>query len=351
MNVIDGAKFNSEIKSGLKGGYLFFGEEDYLKSNALRTAREAVLSKDALTFDFTRLDEDSYSPDALETAILSLPVFSEKRFVELHCFDFLSAKSKDIKDLEAVLSELEDNEDTVFVLYTAPCELNVGEPKKPSKIFKTLCEYLKPVAFEKQSRDKLAKWVIAHFKHNGVEISRQNCERMLDECGLDMFALNFECEKLSAYVRSKGRGELEAGDIDLLATKNPQFGTYDFANAVLNGDTDKALAILSVYKFSDTAGNNVAMTLGSIASVYRDLYNISILKETGADYREIAKKLKMNEYRCSLYYKALKNRTTKDIERLISLCSKVDTSLKTSFSQKDGYDRLILLVVEASLYG
>ena len=31
MQMITEAEFRKQLKSGLKGGYLFFGEEDYLK--------------------------------------------------------------------------------------------------------------------------------------------------------------------------------------------------------------------------------------------------------------------------------------------------------------------------------
>lgn len=351
MEIIDGAKFKTNIKEGLSGGYLFYGEEEYLKRNALRTARKSVLADGSEAFDFSSFDEDNYSPEALETAISTLPVFSQKRFTELHCFDFTKAKVGEIRALENILASLSDNGDSIFVLYLMPHELDVGTPKKPSKNFKILTENLTPVLFERQSREKLIKWAGMHFRHNGVEITCEMCEKFLDRCGRDMFALDSECDKISAYVLSQGRNTVKENDLLLMATENTQFGAFDLANAVMSGDTDKALAILASQKFSDTAGNDVGLTLGSIASVYRDMYNISVLKETGLGYRDIAKKIKIHEYRCSIYYNSLKNKSTSDIERLITLCANADKTLKTDFSQKNGYDILIRLVIEASVYG
>ena len=42
MDIIKEDVFRKQIKKGLSGGYLFFGEEDYLKSFCLRAVKEAV---------------------------------------------------------------------------------------------------------------------------------------------------------------------------------------------------------------------------------------------------------------------------------------------------------------------
>ena len=47
MYVMSSDEFRQEIKKGLSGGYLFFGDEDYLKMNALDSARKAVCPEEA----------------------------------------------------------------------------------------------------------------------------------------------------------------------------------------------------------------------------------------------------------------------------------------------------------------
>ena len=42
MEILKDSDFKKEIKAGLKKGYLFFGEEDYLKSFAIRSAEESA---------------------------------------------------------------------------------------------------------------------------------------------------------------------------------------------------------------------------------------------------------------------------------------------------------------------
>ena len=50
MDIIKEADFRKEIKSAPKSAYLFFGEEDYMKSFALKAASEAI----SLTLLFQR---------------------------------------------------------------------------------------------------------------------------------------------------------------------------------------------------------------------------------------------------------------------------------------------------------
>ena len=42
LTILKEADFRKDLKSSPTGGYLFFGEEDYMKSAALRLAREAI---------------------------------------------------------------------------------------------------------------------------------------------------------------------------------------------------------------------------------------------------------------------------------------------------------------------
>ena len=42
MEIIKEDAFRKQIKKGLSGGYLFYGDEDYMKAYAVNAAREAV---------------------------------------------------------------------------------------------------------------------------------------------------------------------------------------------------------------------------------------------------------------------------------------------------------------------
>ena len=346
MELLDSKKFRTRCKGELFGGYLFYGEEEYLKRNALSEARKSVFPDGPDSFNHIRLDADNFSLEALENAIMALPVFAEKKLIEMHSLSLTSMKDKEIGSLCNILALLEDSSDTVLILYTVPSEFDPGDTKKPSKQFKALSEVLNCVHFEKQSRDMLAKWISRHFTHNKIVCNLDMSYALMDRCGTDMFMLVSETEKLSAYILSQGRNTLTREDIELLTTKTKEIGAFDFSNAILSRDTDKAFYILSGYEAEDKSGKEVNLTLGSLISIFRTLCRIAVLSETGMHERDIAKTLKINEYRCSLYRKALGRRNASDIERILELCAETDRLLKSG--SVNGYALLSRLIIEAS---
>ncbi len=343
---IDSVKFRAAAKEGLTGGFLFYGEEEYLKHFCLKTARNAVVPDVNDSFNRIRFDSDNYSLAALEDAIISPPVFAEQKIIELHGAELSKLKDKDLEAFCAVLELLSDSPETVLVVYTSPAEFDPGLPKRPTATFKALADRLTPVYFEKQSGEKLVKWIGGHFAHNKINVTPDLCRTLMARCGQDMYALSSEIEKLCAYVASKNRSELTKEDIDLLASKHKEIGEFDFSNAILNRDCDLAFYILSDKEAKDKAGNDVGLILGSMISIYSAMYRVALCLEEGLSITEAATALKLNEYRCKLYSRALSGRKKEDIAHLLKLCEEADMLLKKGAAK--GYCVLSRLIIEAA---
>ena len=58
LTILKEADFRKALKTAPTGGYLFFGEEDYMKSASLRMARQGITEADPAmaTFNDIRLD-------------------------------------------------------------------------------------------------------------------------------------------------------------------------------------------------------------------------------------------------------------------------------------------------------
>lgn len=347
MESISASALRQQAKSGLSGGYLLYGEEEYLKRNSLEVIRNSVLADPDDTFNHIRIDSENYSPDKLENSIVSLPVFAEKKLIEIHGVDYNRMKESELSELASVCSMLEDNPETVLVLYTSPYEFDSGDARRPTKIYKVLSEYLCPVKHEKQTRDKLAKWVYAHFTHNKVKVSSEDCYHLIDRVGNDMFLLSCEIEKLCAYVLQSGRDSLNYDDILLLTVQTKEIGSFDFANAILSCDVERAFYIISEEEKEDKKRESAALTLGSIISVFRLLCRIAVLSEEGMGDKEIAAALKINEYRCSLYRRSIGGRSVKKLEHILELCREADAIIKTGAPEP--YAILSRLIIEAAI--
>ena len=84
MDIISNAEFNKRIKEAPLGAYLFYGEEDYLKSHAVKALKDALQIDEALEiFNFVQLDVLDYDPERLIDALSMPPMMAEYKLVVL----------------------------------------------------------------------------------------------------------------------------------------------------------------------------------------------------------------------------------------------------------------------------
>ena len=202
-------EFRQELKQ-LKGGYLFFGGEDYLKYTYSKEVQKAVLDGMFDDFNHIVIYAEEYSPSALSNAIFALPMMSEKKLVEVRGVDFNSMKKEDISALDDVLSTLSENSHTILLIradnkYFTPGRL----PKSPSEIYKVMSKHLTTVEFEFPAASRLRTWILRHFTQWKIEFCPTLCEYLVNLCGHDMWTLSKEIDKLCSYALRQGKGKIE----------------------------------------------------------------------------------------------------------------------------------------------
>ena len=161
-DIIKEPDFRRDLKNTPAMGYLFFGEEDYLKANALRMARKAICGDDEeLTyFNDIRLGGADFTPDKLLDAMVTPPMGSDRKVITVTGLNFNTLRAGDMDRLTEALSELENYPFNLLILSADSDCLDSGTlPKRPSKLLAELGEYLTPVYFEKNTPAKLAGWV------------------------------------------------------------------------------------------------------------------------------------------------------------------------------------------------
>ena len=337
MTILKEADFRRELKSEPRSGYLFFGEEDYLKSYAVRLAREVICPDPTFAaFNEMRLDALDFEPQKLLDAMMPLPMMADKKLITLSGLDFTAMKKGDLDELCAVLETLNDYDYNLLLVVVSADGLEVG--KSPSATLKRLAEYLTPVQFERPAPKKLAEWIGKHFAHNGVTASPALCAAMPDFCGHSMFALANEVDKLSFYTLSHGRTEATEADLRIVCTPAVEYDAFAFANAIMDSQREKALAILADYRFRRM---EPVFVLSSITNVFCNMEQIYALQKSGLPASAIASALKMHEYPVGLYLRSLSRSSPERLHRAIEACAAADTALKLS---PQGYTALEVLV-------
>ncbi|MFA6947595.1 MAG: hypothetical protein WCQ72_01295, partial [Eubacteriales bacterium] len=98
-------EFKTELKKGLRRGYLFCGDEEYLKRYYLRETRRAVIPDPAFdTFNRMILNAESYTPQRLEESLATLPVMSDRKLVILEELNLSDMNEDEFSGLCVILS-------------------------------------------------------------------------------------------------------------------------------------------------------------------------------------------------------------------------------------------------------
>jgi DNA polymerase-3 subunit delta len=327
MELLKEADFRKLLKGGLQGGYLFFGDEDYLKQHALRSAREAVCTDPSLAFfNEVRLDGTDFQPSALLDALAAMPMLTEQKIVTVTGLDFGALKAAELDALCDVLEQLPSYPYAVLILCAPAGGFSEGYlPKRPSPLLLRLAALVTPVQFETCTPAKLATWVARHFNARGVAASPEVCSRIIAYCGSDMYTLAFEIEKVSLYVQAHGRAE--ATEQDLYEAAAPDFGYDAFAltNAILERRTADALEYLNRMMLQRV---EPVIVLGEISKTCCELLTVKALAAEGRTAAEITAFTKINPYKVTLYTKRSAGLSSGNLRRTVALCARADAALK-----------------------
>ena len=340
MAIISGNDYKKLLKSGIGTGYLFYGEEDYLKAYALRETEKEICPDSAFSvFNVIKIDALDYSPQKLLDALMPPPMMTERKLIILTCFDFRSVKQDELDALFEVLAELSTYDYNTVIFTVSSGSIDEGySSSKPSGILLKLEKYLTPVCFEKSTPQKLALWAIKHFEHGGAKISEKNAAFLVEYCGTGMYKLSNEIDKLCAYVAYHGRSEVTAEDIRQVSIADTEFDTFALTNAIMEGRSSDALSVLDFLKFKRT---DPLIIFGEISKTICDLLMVKRLTDDGMTPFDIGKAKIINEYRAKILAANAKKISYERLRRKIAFCTEADRQLKLS---PKGYSAIELLI-------
>ena len=329
MEVIKEDVFRKQLKNGLSGGYLFFGEEDFLKSFSLRAARQEICADETFAvFNDVSIAPIDYTPQGLLSALMPPPMMSDKKIITLSGLAISDMKPTELDDLYEVLATLAEYDYNVLILSIPAGQIEEGTPKKPSAALSKLGEYLTPVSFESISGARLVSWVGKHFEHNGVHADADTCAFLIEYSGRSMFTLSAETEKLSYYDLHNGRDTVTKDDERNVSVSVVTTDAFTLANSILDGKSEDALNALSVMKFRRV---DPIIILSEVSRVICDLISVKSLLDRNVPQGEIGRMLfRSNEYKTRIYVRGASQTSMQRLRRAVDLCSEADLALKLS---------------------
>ena len=229
--------FKTELSGGtIRPLYLFWGEEDYLREYYLGKLREACLAGGLEEFNYFRLDGKAADAVSISEAVEALPVFAERKFVEVRDFDFYKAAASERDGIDVLLADLPDYCCLVFV-FSDPA----FKPDGRMKIHRHFKEAGLSVEFGKQEQSDLLAWIRRRCQALDKDIDRQTSEYLIFLCGSLMTGLAGEIEKIAAYAKGE---TITRGDIDAVGTPVLDAVVWRFTDALGERNLDGAASIM-----------------------------------------------------------------------------------------------------------
>lgn len=320
-------EFRAELKS-LNGGYVFFGEEDYLKFSYSKEVRKNVLDGMFDEFNHIVIYGEDFTPLGLMNAIATLPMMSEKKLIEVRGVNFNSLKKDEIKELEEALMTMEENvSHTVLIIRADSDYFNAGRlPKSPSELYKMMSKYLTMVQFDFPAPARLRSWILKHFSSNGIGFDSSLCDKIVEICGHDMWSLTNEIDKLCAYAKMNNISSISLEHIDNVCCQTVEYDDFRLTNALL--DKNKEL-VFETLRRQKTSHEPPFAILSSVIRLYMEMYLVSIHFESGMNKTQISKVLGIHEFKVGKYITAISGVNPKKLVRAVELCREADVKSKS----------------------
>lgn len=326
-----------ELKQALKNKnlgrlYFFHGEETFLLHHYLGQMKKQLLDPLTESFNFHRLDNETFDIRSFADAVENLPMMAEHTLVQVDDIDLFKLAEADRTKMTEILSDIPDYCTVIFTYLTVAW--------KPDKRLKKLWEAVDKngnvVEFAKQDQRDLVAWITRHFAARSKRISNDLCVYLIDITGGTMTALAGEIDKICAY---SGADEIRKSDIDAVTEPVLDVVVFQMTDLLSAGRYDQALNKLQ--QLLKMQQEPLAI-LGAVGGHFRRLGAARTLLDRGKSAYELQKLYGIPDYPARKTMEAARRFSTDFCRKAAQLVLETDYRMKTSF---DDSQRLLELLI------
>ena len=328
----------SELKIALKQKspgrlYFFHGEETFLLHHYLEQLKKLLLDDLTESFNYHRLNGETFEIRAFADAVENLPMMAENTFVQIDDVDIFKLNESDREKISEILRDIPEYCTVVFTYITAAF--------KPDKRLKKLWEAVEGsgqiVEFAKQDQKDLIAWVTRHFLAAGKRISTDLCAYLIDITGGTMTALSGEIDKICAY---SGVDEIKKTDIDAVTEPVLDAVVFQMTDQLSAGRYD--LAMQKLQTLLKMQQEPLAI-LGAVGSHYRRVSAARTLLDHGKSAFDLQKLCGIPDYPARKTMEAARRCSPSFCRLACQLVLETDYRMKTSFDEQERLLELLIL--------
>lgn len=229
--------------------YLFYGEDQFSIHEELKKMRMKIGSDDLIDVNTTELNGSSINlTQILETSAV-VPFLAERRLVLVRGFLKRLANKGEVDgdqdvNKDSMAHMLNQIPDTTILIFLE------DSIRHNNPLVKSMGNQIEICAFPLLKGHDLMNWIRQRIVSSGATIKEPAVRLLADYVGGDLWAMNGEVEKLILYCRNQ---EINEDVIRLLISRSRETNIFDIVDAVLEGNTGRAL--FGIQKQLDEGGS------------------------------------------------------------------------------------------------
>ena len=312
--------------------YIFHGEETFLLHHYLGQMRKQLLDPLTESFNYHRLNNETFELRAFVDAVENLPMMAESTFVQVEDIDLFKMNGADRATMAEVLSDIPPYCTVVFTYVTVPWKPD----KRLKKLWEAVDKNALTVEFVKQDQRDLVAWISRHFAARGKRIATELCIYLIDITGGTMTALNGEIEKICSY---SGADEIRKTDIDAVTEPVLDAVVFQMTDLLSAGRYDQALVMLQTLLKRQ---QEPLAILGAVGGHFRRIGTARTLLDNGRNSGELQRLCGLPDYPARKTMEAARRFRPEFCRKAAQLILETDYKMKTS---ADDNERLLELLI------
>lgn len=311
---------NELNKNSISPVYLFVAGDEYIAKSYIALMKKRLVEGDFSSMNVNTYDDKFYSAQDIMNTVMTLPIMSEKRIVEIDLDVYMKSA-----ELMNSLSEYaaDPAETTVLILLSS-------QLPKTAPLYKAVSKMGKIVEFEKLSVYELKDWIKNSFEKRGLKINADALDYLIEvgeyhsrEANVDTGYFANEIEKIASYdTKAK---EITLTAVKNISSKNINEDIFALTDCMVSGNLKGAFRQLDRLIYNKAVPQQI---IAQVAGAMKRIAVCAYMTQNGFSQTEIAKKWGYHPYAVKKAVEAERNFSIKDALCALLVLDDTDVSVK-----------------------
>lgn len=311
-------RFKAQLDKAMPSIVLVFGDEPQQKLECIDALRE-VAQEQGFNERQTLVADSEFEWSQLLEASQSMSLFADRQYIELELPTGKPGTAGAKVFNELVAGDLTD----LLLLIHGP---KIGKDVQSAKWFKNLVKHGFFTLCYPQEGRKLQQWISQCLQRNQLSGEPEAISLLAEQCEGNLLAARQEIEKLALIY---GSGSLTKEEVSKATVDQSRFTVFQLVDALLGGDTQRAIKIL--YRL-ESEGVEPNIVIWALIREWQLLTQLATMQQRGEAINW--QRLRIWQSKQVLYQSALARLTMSDLNHMQSKLNHADLQFKQSVVSK-----------------